>query len=68
MSSKKKMGRPNSKRRVNLQVKEKIPEPSSHSHNEEDELSSCSHNQDEAEQGNTMQKSSSSGRLTQIST
>ena len=48
MSSKKKMGHPKSKRRVNLQVEEQIPEPSSHFHNQEDELSSCSHNQDEA--------------------
>lgn len=56
MSSKKKMGRPKSKRKVNLQVEEQRIEPSSRSHN-----------QDEAEQGSTMQKSSSSGRLTRRS-
>ena len=64
MSSKKKMGHPKSKRRVNLQVEEQIPEPSSHSHNQEDDPSSHSHKKDEAKQGNTMQKYSSSGRLT----
>ena len=64
MSSKKMMGPPKSKRRVNLQVEEQRTEPSSHFHNQEDEPSSRSHNQDEAEQGSTMQKSSSSGRLT----
>ena len=63
MPSKKKMGRLKSKKRVNLQVEEQRPRPYSHSHNQEDEPSSCSHNQDEAEQGNTMQKSSSSRRL-----
>ena len=67
MSSKKKMGHPKSKRRVNLQVEEQRPDPSSHSHNQEDEPSSHSHHQDEAEQGNTMHKSSSSGRLTRRS-
>ena len=49
MTSKKKMGRPKSKRRVNLQVEEQGNEPSSHSHNQEDEPSSHSHKQDEAE-------------------
>ena len=53
MSSKKKMGHPKSKRRVNLQEEEKGNEPSSHSHN-----------QDDVEQESPMQKSSSLGRLT----
>ena len=63
MSSKKKIGRPKSKKRGNVQVEEQRDEPSSHSHNQEDEPSPHSHHQDEAEQGNNVQQSSSSGRL-----
>lgn len=64
MSSKKKIGHPKSKKRANVQVEEQRDEPSSHSHNQEDEPSSHSHKQDEADQRDTVQKSSSLGRLT----
>ena len=60
MSSKKKIGCPKSKKRVNIQVEEKRDEPSSHSHNQEDEPS---HQQDEVEQGNIVQQPFSSGRV-----
>ena len=60
MSSKKKIGCPKSKKRGNVQVEEQRDEPSSHSHNQEDEPS---HQQDEVEQGNTAQQSSYSGRM-----
>lgn len=53
MSSKKKMGRPKSKRRVNPRVEE-----------EEKELSSHSHSQDNTKNEDLMKKSSSSNRLT----
>ena len=54
MSSKKKIGCPRSKKKVNVQVEEQRDEPSSHSHSQEDEPSFHSHHQDEVEQGNTM--------------
>lgn len=57
MSSKKKMGRPKSKRRVNPQVEE-----------QEKELSSHSHSQDNTKQESLVKKSSSSSRLTWSST
>ena len=48
-------------------MEEQRPELSSYSHNQEDGPSLLSHHQDEAEQGNTVHKSSSLGRLSQRS-
>lgn len=67
MSSKKKIGRPKSKKRFNVRVEEQRDKPSFHSHNQEDEPSSHSHQQDEVDKRDTMQKSYSLGRLTRKS-